>query len=380
MKTVHAKFIIRTDKKRKDEKCPINIRVSMDNKVTKLATGVTLHKEDWSKKTGFVKKGKELINQRKTLAACMRKVEDYVDNNNRYNKPFTIQDLKDAYKGVEDKNFFHYYDDFLRHKELNDDVSKGTLYIYKVLGEQLYEYKSDLRIGEVNRKFIECFFLYLRTVKGVENLFNKRKNLVAFFNKMKADNLIDENPLKGISIPKTKRKIMFLTKQEQFDFCTVKTKGTGLELSQDIYEFACYTGLRYGDVFQLKSFEIIDSVIVKEQTKVSREVRIPLTARPLEILEKYNYREKKGHEFVFPQKSNAAVNRDLKTLAKMAGINKPIKFHSARHTFGTRLAEENTNAFTIMKLMGHKNVNMTMIYIQDDIDILSKAMHRVNFV
>ncbi len=380
MKTVNLKFIVRTDKERMDGKCPINIRVSMDNKVAKLMTGVTLFKEDWSKEANFIKRNKDLEIEKKRLRSCMKKVEEYVDNNNRYDIPFSIQDLKDAYNGIDNKNFFHYYDEFLKHKELNDGVTEDTLYIYEVIGKQLYEYRSDLKIGEVDKKFIEKFFIYLKTIKGVNNLYNKHKNLNAFFNKMKRDNLVSENPLRDIPKPKCKPAIVFLTKKEQFDFYDIETEGTGLELSQDAFEFACHTGLRIGDVFSLKKKEVIDGVIIKTQQKVKRIVRVPLVSKPLEILKKYGLDIKKDDDFLFPKKSHQAVNRDLKILAKMAEIDKDINFKVSRHTFGTRLAENGVSAFTIMKLMGHSDIKMTMRYVQDDLDILSNAMNKSDFV
>jgi len=380
MRVINPTFIIRTDKERKDGKCPINIRVSMDNKVAKLMTGVSLFVEDWSKETGFVKRGRNLDAERKRLNACMMKLEEFIDKKNLYDRPFNMQDLKDAYKGVDNKGFFDYYDEFVKHKEINDKISVGTSNIYNVLRKQLFEYKPDLKIGEVDKRFVERFFIYLKTCKGVNSPFNKRKNLNTFFTKMKKDGLIDINPIEDIPIPETKRRYMFLTKKEQLDFCNVKTEGTGLELTQDVYEFSCYTGLRYGDAFHLRRNEIVDNMIIKEQEKVNKEVRVPLKPRALEILEKYNYQDKKGNELIFPQKENAPVNRDLKILAKMAGINKPLIFHSARHTFGTRLAENGVNAFMIMKMMGHSDVSTTMIYIQDDKEILNNAMAQADFV
>ena len=45
------------------------------------------------------------------------------------------------------------------------------------------------------------------------------------------------------------------------------------------------------------------------------------------------------------------------------GIAKRIKVHTLRHSFATHLLESNTNLFYIMKLLGHRSIQSTMIYL-----------------
>jgi site-specific recombinase XerD len=66
---------------------------------------------------------------------------------------------------------------------------------------------------------------------------------------------------------------------------------------------------------------------------------------------------------VFPHVTNQEVNRSLKIIAEVCGIQKYLTFHLARHTFATTIALMNGVPIeTISKLLGHTKLSTTMIY------------------
>ena len=59
---------------------------------------------------------------------------------------------------------------------------------------------------------------------------------------------------------------------------------------------------------------------------------------------------------------SAHFNEKLKHWVKTAGIEKHITFHCARHTYATLQIANNTDLYTVSKLLGHTDIKTTQIY------------------
>ena len=125
--------------------------------------------------------------------------------------------------------------------------------------------------------------------------------------------------------------------------------------------FACFTGLRLSDIEALRWEKIRKTAggyqVQARMIKTGGLVYVPLSANAMTILGPMS---KEGPVFSMP--GRAWANEIIGKWVKSAGINKHISFHCSRHTNATLLITYGADLYTVMSLLGHKDIETTQIY------------------
>jgi len=137
-----------------------------------------------------------------------------------------------------------------------------------------------------------------------------------------------------------------------------------LEEEKDRYLFSCYTGIADKDLRNLTENMLVkyneDYWLVSDRGKTDVNYEVMLFPEALEIIEKYKDKRK---GYLFPASTNQERNRRLKVVAGIAEIPKMLTTHSARHTFAVLMINNGVDLFTLSKLLGHKTVRTTELYV-----------------
>ena len=209
---------------------------------------------------------------------------------------------------------------------------------------------------------------------------------------------IQHNPFRIYKLKTEKTNREYLTEDELTAFENADTKADSrLDLHKDMFVFAAYVGgLRVSDVLQLRwqNFDGTNINFTIQKTGAQLSIKVPDKA--LAIIKKYKPKEVQLSHFIFPMLKNdldpkdfvaldqqissctAFINKNLKTIAKKAEIEKNISFHISRHTWATRALRKGITIDKVSKLMGHSAIKETQVYAKIVSQELDKAMDVFN--
>jgi site-specific recombinase XerD len=180
---------------------------------------------------------------------------------------------------------------------------------------------------------------------------------------------IDQNPFRKFKQRLTPTHRGFLTAGELKGLEELSLDSIRLRTVRDLFLFSCYTGISYTDLMLLSGKCLVIGIdktpwLVTKRQKTNNPVKIPLLAKALAIIERYqDDMRAKIEETLFPRISNQKMNAYLKEVAQLAEIQKNLTFHMARHTFATTVTLSNGVPIeTISKMLGHTKLTTTQIY------------------
>lgn len=371
-------FFIRESKARKNGNVPIEVMITVNGERNSFSTGKQIAIEKWGKTKQQVKgKDQETQNLNNYLKAIKAKL--YQKEAELLERGFiiTAQILYDAYfdkvESLKERSLFEVFEEHNQEQEklVGNGVSKAThwvsVYTIRLLREfvqQKYK-REDLYLRELNLNFIQSFHSFLRIDKGMaQNSSTKHlKLLKKIINLSVANSYMAFNPFSTYKVEREPVDIDFLDEEELRKIINFDTPLPRLERAKDMFLFGCFTGLSYIDIKTLtpEHFEKDNTGriwIKKRRVKTGVLSRIPLLPIAKLILDKY-----KGGEKLLPIQDPADINKYLKDIAILCGINKRICFHTSRHTFASTVTLANNISLEVVsKMLGHTNTRMTAHY------------------
>ena len=373
-------FVAQKGKLKPNGKAPILARVTVNGEMVHLATRIDVDPDRWL--------GKECRTPGRS--AEDKYINEMLDNyrnviKNKYNELFfrgeaiTAMRLKSILTSRSDeaKRLLVLFDEFNEdYKALvGKETTHKTYTRYLLTRRRLAEFMAakykikDILLSDINTKFINDFYIYLRTVDGKNGHNYHMKMIQRFrtvFKTAKDNGWVTADPFGGFKISMEETHREHLTIDELGVLMSKEMTSERLQRVKDIFVFSCFTGLAYTDVRGLKKSEVVmgnDGRLWidtrRDKTKVA--VYVPLLDIPRAILEKYA--DQTSHDRLLSIPANQKVNDYLKEIAAICGIDKNLTFHIARHTFATTVTLENGVALeTVQKMLGHKNIRTTQVY------------------
>ncbi|MBN8852781.1 MAG: integrase [Sphingobacteriales bacterium 50-39] len=311
----------------------------------------------------------------------------------------------DGKPGV-NQDFFYQLDDYIKAKSRK--VSPGMIRTYKVMKNRLIAFqrfqRQKIEFSGLDFNFYESFVNYLTydhthmrrniSIRGLKrnSIGTSIKQLRIFVRDRVRRKIIAPIDLTDFKILDEETDAIYLTSTEIDAICKVDLSADPhLDRFRNMFVLGCLTGLRFSDYSSIRPEDIRNGMLYKKQGKSDHWVVIPLRSTAYDIIVN-RFKNK------IPKTTNEELNRHIKKIGQLAGINIPIKAsykkgnqdivvtkpkyawitsHTCRRSFCTNEFLAGTPSELIMKISGHKSLKDFYKYIRITPEEAGKKMQEI---
>ena len=380
-------FNRRKNTKSKDGRFPIEIEAYIPKLKERkyFATGIRITPDQWytgKKENTYV--NRKHPNYHQLNNRIRETLKRYNDIENKYfenGQPFHLRFLLGTQCLESEKSFILYWEKFIKNEQKR--FSENHIKNNRTALSHLKKFRKDVLFADLTKSFLIDFELYLlnyryekngelHSLKGasIHNIF---KDFRACVNRAINDEILSSSPFAKFKFSHYKhldpQEIKYLTPDEvkRIECLEFNENQKHLKRKRDIFLFGCYTGLRFGDISRLTRKHIREEGrklyvdIIQQKTK--KPVHIPLHSifnkKPYYLMKSWMAT---GRTKLIGLDTIQSMDRDLKIIAKMAGIKKNLTFHMSRHTCATWMISLGADLYAVKDMLGHSSIVTTESY------------------
>lgn len=278
--------------------------------------------------------------------------------------------------------FSSFIHDFLSYAQ--STYAKASIDIFLVGLRNLQALAGDCKLTAISFRHVDLYkAARLKAVSPV-SVNVELRSLRTIFNIAQRWGLIESNPFVKVQLVRIPEVMpAFFTKEDFQKFLDA----VGNHRLRDVFVFAVLTGLRRGEILNLKWSDIdLDRKIAQIQSSVTYKVKagkrriIPLSEQAVELLQ--NRKVRARCEYVFDYRGRQVlgghVTHVMKKCVLKAGLDKRLHPHSLRHTHATWLVQNRVSIYEVKELLGHSSVTTTSRYSHLVSSELHDAVNRIS--
>lgn len=362
----------------KDGKSPVMIRIYHKGKESYKKTEVNVEKRFWDFESNKV------TNQEPNYKSLNRAITTArLQYEKLYYDALSSSDPTDMDELFSSRKKVVLFEDL--YEEYYEKISKESEgYKKKVRGilNSMNPYFKNVRFDDVDRRFIEKLVGSLRLISGNSNntinfKIKKLREVVNYAITKKS--IRGENPFDGFRVKanviiKDSLTLKQLRAIEELDL----NSSPAVALSRDVFLMQYYLhGSRVADVLMLKNEYISEEAIKFQQRKTGADIKVAIHEKMATIINSY---KRPGVTLLFPiidikdaknekqlnskiEGATTILNKNLKVIAKMCGIETNVSSHIARHSFANHADLMDIPVRVISKALGHASIQTTERYL-----------------
>ncbi|MEM8526026.1 MAG: site-specific integrase [Bacteroidota bacterium] len=373
----------------KEGKYPLAIRITKDRKSSYVFIGEAINKNQWDKKAKKVKRNHPNSTRLNALISKkMTEINKTHLTSQLEEKDQSAQELHKIALARRQKNsFFIAADNYLSNLQLEGKYNRFVSDKPRIRRFKEFLKGKDVVFEDITVSLLKQFKAYLRGHHKVSErtAINYLIVIRTIFNEAIKSNIVEQ---KYYPFGKNKVQIKFPDSMK-IGLSELEVKlledvnlleSPKLDHARNVWLISYYlAGVRVSDVFRLRWSDFLDGRLYYSMGKNSKAGSIKLFDGVVKILNYYKPSQKSPEDLVFPELKNIEnfedaflvqrkisyatknINKYLKQIAKLVGIDKKLTMHIARHTFGN-LSGDRIPIQMLQKLYRHSDVTTTINY------------------
>jgi site-specific recombinase XerD len=334
------------------------------------STGVCCQTKHWNKPKEQISSGDIMSSDKNLILENIRaRINNVFVKYRLRDKKLTRDAFIRAYNRPDDyPTFWDFIKDHGRNLNYHNELS--TVNVHNSVIAKAKEFAPELHFDDITTDRLDRYYSFLRTKKkNTEN--TAYKNLSTFRKYVRhayKKGYLDENPFDHWKIRRTKANYTYLTESELNILLDLYKNGClehRYHKTLEFFLFMCFSSLHIGDALLLKLEQVNETSFtyyrIKNRNKKPEPILVPVSSILDKVIKNIVGLRKQG--FIFENlPANQTKNRYIKSICKIAGINKEISHKSARHTFATYYLQKTKDITSLKEILGHSELRETLIY------------------
>ena len=391
MATVKVKFRSSIDPKKEGI---IYYQVIHNRKVCQIKTNYSLFSHEWNEKEcklliveGNRQNYLQIIGN--SIYCDIKRFKSIIMNFENNKAKYTTDDILFVFRKLSnEQSLFKFMSNII--EQLRHIGKQRSYEIYSITLRSFMKFREnmDIPLENIDSDTMLMYEVYLqkRGLTMNTSSFYMRVLRAVYNRAVEKDLIINRNPFKYVytGIGKTVKRAIQLKTIKQIKNLDLSLHSS-LELSRDMFLFSFYTrGMSFIDMAYLKKRDLFNGILSYRRRKTGQQLFIRWEKCMQEIVDKYYNRQS---EYLLPiiksmngderrQYQNAMylINRKLKTIGEMVGLQQSLTMYVARHSWASIAKSKNIPISVISEGMGHDSEKTTQIYLASlDTSAVDKA-------
>jgi len=382
---------------------PLKVRLTLPNKdICDFSSGLTAEVKAWNpvkKKVSGTSADAARVNL--YISRSEAKLKDIYDSLARDDRDISAEVIKNIFLGKLQQRITilgalnDHTVAFREQIAITGKLEESTALKFDLLAEKLKKFmlqkynRKDYFVNDLDHAFVQDFRNWLLmyghkdgTGLAADSATGWLKRLRKITLNLFKRSLMKQDPFVDIKLSWLTPSATGINETELQKFEALKLKDAKLQMVKDRFIVSCYSGLSHEDLSRCKRDDLVKNFGSEQlwikvfRKKTGGFCKIPVMPPVQAIIDKYwNDAKCVAENRLFPLIGLQGMNRYLKILGDIAGIEKILTSHCGRHYFSVMALNNGVSLQVISEILGHSSVKMTAsVYARTNHTLVSSEM------